>query len=183
MKILLTHAIKEEKVNVNIPNAEIIYVETFYGKTSSALRLMRAICEHKPDMVINFGTAGSINHEVGDIIICNRFIDRDLCKVSLEGLKSEIEMKKVDISNLLGKKNLNYFEGTCNTGDSFITEIADIEGDCIDMEAFAEADVCREMNIPFVSVKYITDVVGKNSVEAWQDKLADARKTLTEFFN
>lgn len=182
MKILLAHAIKEEKIDIRIQNAEVVYVETFYGKTRAALHLMHAICENQPDMVINFGTAGTINHEVGDIIVCNRFIDRDLCKVSLEGLKSEIVLDRIDIPKLLGKNDLHFLEGTCNTGDSFITEIADFEGDCIDMEAFAEADVCREMNIPFVSVKYITDVVGKNSVQAWLDKIADARKALTEFF-
>ena len=57
-----------------------------------------------------------------------------------------------------------------------------LHGDVIDMEAFAEALVCKKMNIPFVSVKYITDVVGKNSLKAWEDKLSDARKGLQRFF-
>ena len=50
------------------------------------------------------------------------------------------------------------------------------------MEAFAEALVCKKMNLSFVSVKYVTDIVGKNSLKAWEDKLSDARKGLQRFF-
>lgn len=182
MKILLAHAIKEEKVDINIPNAEIAYVETGVGKARAALRLMHAICEFHPDLVINFGTSGTTKHEVGDIIVCNRFVDRDLRNVHFGNVISEIKFENINISKLLGKETHAIESGTVNTGDSFVTQVDDFEGDCIDMEAFAEADVCREMNIPFVSVKYITDVVGKNSVEAWQEKLADARRALAEFF-
>ncbi len=181
MKILLVYAIPEEKVEINIPNAEVIYVETGIGKVNAAMRTMRAICEYHPDMVINFGTAGTINHKVGDIFVCNHFIDRDLRKVTLNGVVSEIEFDRDAINRVFTGHQLMY--GTCNTGDSFITQGADIEGDVIDMESYAEADVCREMGIPFIAVKYVTDVVGQNSSEEWYAKIADARKGLTEFFD
>lgn len=181
MKILLVYAIPEEKVEINIPNAEVIYVETGIGKVNAAMRTMHAICEYHPDMVINFGTAGTINHKVGDIFVCNHFIDRDLRKVTLDGVVSEIEFGRDAINRVFTGHQLMY--GTCNTGDSFITQGADIEGDVIDMESYAEADVCREMGIPFISVKYVTDVVGQNSSEEWYAKIADARKGLTEFFD
>ena len=200
MKILLVYAIPEEKIEINIPNAEVIYVETGMGKVNAAMNTMRAICEYNPDMVISFGTAGTINHKVGDIIVCNRFIDRDLRKVTIDGVISEISFPNITetfdsmpcrdaIHRISNGDAMNrvcttyYWHGTCNTGDSFITENAGIEGDVIDMEAFAEAEVCRKMGIPFVSVKYVTDVVGQNSVKDWYDKIADAREGLKEFFN
>ena len=186
MKILLVYAVPEERIEINIPNAEVIYVETGMGKVNAAMKTMRAICDYKPDMVINFGSAGTLNHNVGDIIVCNRFIDRDLQKVTLSGVVSEIVFGTNEARHVLTEQRLNerakVLWGTCNTGDSFITSGADIEGDVIDMESYAMADVCREMGIPFVSVKYVTDVVGQNSVESWQEKLADARKGLSEFF-
>lgn len=186
MKILFVYAIPEEKIEINIPNAEVIYVETGMGKVNAAMKTMRAICEYHPDMVINYGSAGTLNHNIGDIIVCNRFIDRDLQKVTLDGVVSEIVFGTDEARHVLTEQRLNerakVLWGTCNTGDSFITSGADIEGDVIDMESYAMADVCREMGIPFVSVKYVTDVVGKNSVESWQEKLADARNGLTEFF-
>jgi adenosylhomocysteine nucleosidase len=186
MKILFVYAIPEEKIEINIPDVEVIYVETGIGKVNAAMKTMRAICEYHPDMVINYGSAGTLNHNIGDIIVCNRFIDRDLQKVTLDGVVSEIEFDRdarpcvSTIQQLM--KRAKIVNATCNTGDSFITSGADIEGDVIDMESYAIADVCREMGIPFVSVKYVTDVVGQNSVESWQEKLADARNGLTEFF-
>ena len=50
------------------------------------------------------------------------------------------------------------------------------------MEAFAQAIVCKEYNIPFIAVKYVTDLIGQNSVKHWEGKLADARKELGEWF-
>ena len=187
MKILFVYAIPEERIEINIPNAEVIYVETGMGKVNAAMKTMRAICEYHPDMVINYGSAGTLNHNVGDIIVCNRFIDRDLQKVTVNGVVSEIVFGTDAARDVLTEQRLTerakVLWGTCNTGDSFITSGADIEGDVIDMESYAMADVCREMGIPFVAVKYVTDVVGQNSVESWQEKLADARKGLTVFFS
>ncbi len=187
MKILLVYAIPEERIEINIPNAEVIYVETGMGKVNAAMKTMRAICEYHPDMVINYGSAGTLNHNIGDIIVCNRFIDRDLQKVTVNGVVSEIVFGTDAARDVLTEQRLTerakVLWGTCNTGDSFITSGADIEGDVIDMESYAMADVCREMGIPFVAVKYVTDVVGQNSVESWQEKLADARKGLTVFFS
>ena len=186
MKILFVYAIPEEKIEINIPNAEVIYVETGIGKVNAAMHTMRAICEYHPDVVINLGSAGTLNHKVGDIIVCNRFIDRDLHNVTLDGVISEIEFDRDAINRIfLSEHLMNHAKlvGTCNTGDSFITEGTDIEGDVIDMESYAVADVCRNMGIPFVAVKYVTDVVGQNSAQEWYAKLKDAREGLTKFFN
>ena len=181
MKILIVYSIPQEKIEVNIPNAEVIYVETGMGKVNAAKKTMRAICEYHPDMVINIGSAGTLNHKVGDIFVCNHFIDRDLRKVTLDGVVSEIEFGNDAINRIFTGCDLMY--GTCNTGDSFITQGNDIEGDVIDMESYAEADVCREMGVPFFAVKYVTDVVGQNSSEEWFAKLADARAGLKHFFD
>ena len=181
MKILLVYAIPEEKIEINIPNAEVIYVETGMGKVNASMRLMRAICEYHPDMVINAGSAGTLNHKVGDIIVCNRFIDRDLRKVVFDGVISEIDFDRDARPCVFTNRDIVW--GTCNTGDSFITEGNDIEGDVIDMESYAEADVCREMGVPFFAVKYVTDIVGQNSSQEWFAKLADARAGLKHFFD
>ena len=51
------------------------------------------------------------------------------------------------------------------------------------MEAYAQAQVCQIKSIPFISVKYITDRIGENSIKHWEDKLADARVGLSNFLN
>lgn len=179
MKIIAICAIQQESIKIEIPGSEIHFVIGGIGKTQSAFHLTKAICEIKPDMVINFGTAGTVKHHVDDIIVCNRFVDRDLRKVSIAGIDSDYEFELTkDMPFLNTVKEF----GTCNTGDSFVTELADLEGDVVDMEAFAEATVCHEMGIPFLSVKCVTDVIGQNSVKHWEDKLADAREVLKKFF-
>lgn len=63
-----------------------------------------------------------------------------------------------------------------------MTDASGVEGDVVDMEAFAQAQVCMELNIPFMAIKYVTDLIGQNSVKHWEDKLADARRDLETFF-
>lgn len=178
-KIILTHAINDERINVNTPGSDIRYVRTGIGKVKSCMRLADAIYQEHPDLVLNFGTAGTLKHAVGDIFVCRNFIDRDFQKIGIPGLDY-----RINTTDLSGRELFSLHPdqtGTCNTGDSFLTEAADLEGDVFDMEAYAQALLCKEKNIPFLSVKYITDIIGQNSVKHWEDKLEDARKGLTDF--
>lgn len=180
MKWLMTYAVEEEYTEIKFPHDEVIPVCTGIGKVNAAFRLTEAICENQPDAVLNIGTVGTIVHQVGDVFVCRQFIDRDMQKLASLGLPYQIVFREFPVLQDFsweGKK-----EGICNTGDSFLTELTEIEGDIVDMEAYAQAVVCKGRNLPFVLVKYVTDIIGKNSVKHWQDKLAEARKGLNEFF-
>lgn len=186
MKILMTYAVQAEMTELKFPGmigdkeVHVGYLRTGIGKVKSAHHLTDALSQVSPDLVINVGTAGSIHRKVGEIVVCRHFVDRDMQKVSELGLECEI-----DSSALLSEKGYCTHwdnEGTCNTGDSFITELQEVTGDVVDMEAYAQAFVCQAMGVPFISVKYVTDIIGQNSVKHWEDKLADARKGLTNFF-
>ena len=186
MKILVTYAVQGEFTELKFPGligeeeVHIGYIRTGVGKVKSAYYVSEVLNQAKPDLVINVGTAGSIDCQVGDILVCRHFIDRDMQKLADMGLEYEI-----DSSALLAEKGYCMHwagEGICNTGDTFLTELSDVKGDVVDMEAFAQALVCRAKNVPFIAVKYVTDIIGQNSVKHWEDKLADARKGLGEFF-
>ncbi|WP_300901788.1 nucleosidase [uncultured Bacteroides sp.] len=187
MKILVTYAVQGEFTELKFPGligeeeVQIGYLRTGIGKVKSAFYLAEAINQGRPDLVVNIGTAGTIRHRVGDILVCRRFIDRDMQKLNGVGVEWEI-----DSAELLAQKGYCLHwdgngEGVCNTGDSFLTELLDVQGDVVDMEAYAQAMVCRAKEVPFISVKYVTDIIGRNSVKHWEDKLADARKGLGEF--
>ena len=179
MKILVVYAFDEEILPFTIKDAEVTFKRTGMGKVLSAHNLTKALCENKYDLVLNVGTAGTLNHKVGDIFVCHRFIDRDMAKIVLPHVCSDISFpEKVGIDVLDNYEKI----GVSNTGDSFVTEVSDLVGDTVDMEAFALAQVCKEMNVNFVAVKYITDVIGQNSREVWLDKLRDARESLKAFF-
>ncbi|MDR1003882.1 MAG: nucleosidase [Prevotellaceae bacterium] len=187
MKILVTYAVQGEFTELKFPgimNGEEVhigYLRTGIGKVKSAYYLTGIIDQAKPDLVINLGTAGTIHRQVGDIVVCRKFIDRDMLAAAALGVEYEI-----DTTALLEEKGYckTWTEnGTCNTGDTFLTELGDVKGDVVDMESFAQAFVCREKGVPFISVKYVTDILGQNSVKQWEDKLADARVGLDKYFN
>lgn len=181
LKILVTYAVQGEFAEIKWADVEVYYVRTGIGKAKAAFRTADAIQQVQPDIVINMGTAGTINHQVGDVFVCRHFIDRDMQNLAGLGLDY-----KLDSSALLEARGFckHWTESaTCNTGDSFLTELTHIEGDVVDMEAYAEALVCDGKQIPFISVKYVSDVIGQNSVKHWEDKLADARAGLSHFFN
>ncbi|MCF0199787.1 MAG: nucleosidase [Bacteroidales bacterium] len=178
MKIIAIYAIEEEAIELSIPDAEMRSICSGVGKTHAAFRLAKAIGEERPDLVINYGTVGTLKHRVGDIVVCNRFIDRDIVTSKHRPTN---ELVSTPIKGMAIFDEVKTY-GTCNTGDRFVTKLTDIEGDVFDMEAYSEALVCKEMGIPFVAVKYVTDIIGQNSVALWEDKLSDARKALMQFF-
>lgn len=182
-KVLVIYAIDEEFVPFSLAGCELRFVKSGIGKAASAMNLTKAICEERPDFVLNFGTAGTLNHQVGDVFVCNRFVDRDFQAIHFPGLTYEIEVEETFcryISQIWSLSDNHW--GICNTGDSFVTQAETIHGDVVDMEAFAHALVCQEFKLPFVAVKYVTDKIGENSVNHWADKLADARATFIQWF-
>lgn len=180
IKVLVAQALPEECTCTPLPGAHVKHVYTGVGKVNAALRLALAIERVKPDVVINVGTAGTLRHQIGDIVLCTHFADRDLQVLGDLGVVWQQHTESA-VESLPWDWKLPT-EGLCNTGDSFVTDAAGVEGDVVDMEAYAEAQVCNELNIPFLSVKYVTDIVGQNSLKLWEDKLADARRGLSAYF-
>jgi len=183
MKILITYALEEEKGQIQIPDCIVAYCCTGVGKVSTAINTYEALSKEKPDMVMNIGTAGTLHHQVGEIVLCSHFFDRDLEKIAHLGVAFKISFSEA-LLHAGCPKNLLY-NGTVSTGDTFLTDLSESgsHADVFDMEAFAAAQVCQKLGIPFFSVKYVTDVIGQNSIKHWEEKLEDARESLAEFLN
>ena len=111
-------------------------------EVKSAFYLAEAISSAQPDLVVNVGTAGTVRHQVGDVLVCRHFIDRDMQRLS--GFDMECE---IDSSELLEQKGYCLHwqgEGVCNTGDTFLTELSDVKGDVVDMELMPGIGVPRQ---------------------------------------
>ncbi len=181
-KILISFALPEEMPDF-AASESVRVIATRVGKANAAYKLTKNIVDFKPDIVVNAGTSGTVKWNVGDIVVARRFYDRDLAPLTIEGVVSEIEVgEALHIPSIIENREA-FGDFTVNTGDDFVTDLSNVAGDVIDMEGFAQAMVCKEENIPFVSVKYITDIIGQNSVKVWNEKLADARKALGDYFN
>lgn len=189
-KVLITWALAEESVSIESRNNAVHTIITGVGKARAAIATTRAICTWHPDLIINVGTAGTIHHTVGDVLVCNRFVDRDHAKAQLPGLTYEVDMQPALAAAGVGGAWPSMLGGVgsqerfvVNTGDNFVTQHEPTPGDVFDMEAFAQALAARQAGIPLLAVKYVTDVIGRNSVKHWQDKLHDARQTLEAYFD
>ncbi|MBP5419030.1 MAG: nucleosidase [Bacteroidales bacterium] len=180
-KIAVVHAFEAEQIT--LPSNSDMEVKQFIcgcGKAKAAAATMKIVLTYKPDFVLNVGTAGSCNHPIGEILVCNSFLDRNLLPLVEFGLEAKIS---IDTNNEVAQKLISGCTlSTCNTGDNFVYEPFG-DGDVCDMEAFAIAQVCKSESVPMIAIKYVTDIVGQNSVQMWEDKLADARKALTNFLN
>lgn len=182
MDTIISFAIKEEMFGIDMPNVRVI--TTGVGKANAAYRLCKAVATRKPSLVINIGTAGARGFDVGDIIASTKFIDRDLMPLSINGVVSEIETScGVSLPSIVTGQQTSLPNVIVSTGDDFVTGETEFTGSIVDMEAFALATVCHNENIPFVAVKYITDIIGMNSIEHWNSKLAGARSGLAAYFN
>lgn len=186
-KILAICAIEEERVPINFPDCEVLTIVTGIGKVRSAIAVTRALIEYQPDLVISIGTVGTFDFHVGDILVCTRFIDRDYAKLqNLPGIVYKGETAVMDFikhfKSFVNGEWVDRQDYVISTGDNFVTQGESLGADVVDMESFAVFQVCQTESIPFFGVKYVTDVIGKNSIKDWESKLADSRKALTEYF-
>jgi adenosylhomocysteine nucleosidase len=183
MKILMVYALEEERGDIKINGHDIFWCRIGVGKIDSVLNTYKSISDVKPDLVINFGSSGSLDHEIGEILLCTRFLDRDMKRIDIPGIQSEISyMNEIKQLGILKEYNI---DNTVSTGDSFVTKPEDAgpAANVVDMEAYAMAYTCKKADVPFFSVKYVSDIVGQNSVKAWSDKLEDTKIALETFFN
>ncbi len=163
--IVIIGAMPEELKEIELKD-DVILVETGIGKVNAAMKLTEAINKYEVTEIYNFGLAGASSHyEVGDIVLIKdaMYHDFDLtffgyekgqvpnCPVAFQSDKDLVD--KV-------KKVLPYVkESTLFTGDYFMTEAVSVPYIC-DMEGTALYQVAHHYQIPLVSVKVVSDIVG-----------------------
>ena len=174
-RILIVSALPQEVPNFTWPlPGTLLY--TGVGKVNATYKLTdvftRAGGTKRYDLVINYGTAASKAHN--GLVDCTKFIQRDMDATPM-GLKIgetpfEDGPSMIDFSHIKNPIGKNL---CCYTGDSFVTDIQDM--DVVDMEAYALAKTCRNFGINFVSYKYISD---DGNADDWENNCG---KGITEF--
>tara|TARA_Y100001970_G_scaffold110035_1_gene137415 strand:- start:6741 stop:7295 length:555 start_codon:yes stop_codon:yes gene_type:complete len=173
---LLVVALKDEFEHPRKPdNLEIIY--TGVGKVNASFALTKAIYEYKPNRVFNFGTAGAISDNLHGLITVTGFIERDMDATGHD-LGFELGQTPFEEEIIIGESGI-----ICGTGDSFVTSTPSVKCDLVDMEGYALAKVCKYMNIPFQSYKYISDKADNTASEDWQRTVKDGQSLFLEKLN
>ena len=154
------------------------------------------LIEHfKPDYIVNTGSAGGFDPslKVGDIVVSSevRYHDVDLTAFGYEigQLPANppaytphpvlIEAAKTGVSQL---KDIQTLVGLITTGDTFMTKAEDIEKAranfptmaAVEMEGAAIAHTCHQLNVPFVIIRSLSDIAGKESPTSFDEYLETA---------
>jgi len=168
-----------------LENNKTLY--TGVGKVNATYELTNYLSMHvakaKPKLIINYGTAGSRELPIGELVDCTKFTQRDMDVTGLGFMRGQTPFEKevpmvLDYDhvrfNPIGKKL------RCGTGDNFVQTDKDIYSDVFDMEAYALAKVCHHYDIPFISFKYITDNADEHSAGDWVDNCSDGVREFKE---
>lgn len=165
--------------------AQVLY--TGVGKINAAANLARRLAELRcsgetPSKVLNLGTAGSRSVRAHTLVACRRFSQRDM---DVSGLGFERGVTPFDSAPAVLEFPPLFTslpQLTCSTADSFATHLHDVDGDVVDMEAFALARVCVAERVPFGCAKYVTDGADSDSAVHWEAALEAAAQSFARLY-
>lgn len=175
-----------------VANNTVVVLQCGIGKVNAAIGTMTMIFQYSPDMIINTGVSGGADKSINvmDIVVGDRVSYHDVwcgpeCKMGVvQGLPNYFEGSKSIISKLPPSQLLKY--GLIVSGDQFVESIEKVnkikenypEALAVDMESGAIAHVCEVMNVPFLSLRVISDSPGAshNSTCQYNDFWEDAPK-------
>ena len=156
---------------------DIILCKCGIGKVNSAMATTILIDHFECDLIINTGIAGGIcGVNTKDVVIGNKFMyyDVDVCAFGyafgqVPGMPkfyladSEMVLKTKTILKQLG---IAYKEAMVYSGDSFVNRLdllKNVETNVVsicEMEGTSIAQVCVKSGVEFVSIRYVSDIVG-----------------------
>ena len=147
---------------------------TGVGKVNAASTTEQIIKDYKPELIINYGTAGAVNPNVNGLVRVTGFVDRDM-DATPQGFKLGQTPFEKEQDILLGTPIL-----VCGSGDTFAVEKPKIDCDLVDMEAYAIAKVCKKYGVKFLCYKYISDSADGDAPEDWAKNVAKGCKKFKE---
>jgi len=177
--ILIVCALEQEtQGQLGDYDPDVIY--TGVGKVNATYKLtsyLESFGEYMPyKIVINYGTAGSRDLPIGELVDCTKFTQRDMDVTGMGFIKGQTPFEK-EVPMILDYDHIQFNpigkKLRCGTGDNFVQTDKDTYSDVFDMEAYALAKVCHHYKVPFISFKYITDNADEHSPKDWEDNLGD----------
>ena len=166
--MIILVALEDElsKEDLNEPQIEHMGV----GKINAAIKTIEAIEKYSPKLIINYGTAGSLNKEISGLVEATSFFQRDMDASPL-GIKFGETPFEDSFKIHFGRDGFS-----CGTGDSFVTNTPEIITDIVDMEAYAIAKICKMNHIDFRCFKYISDQADNNASQDWKENVTRGKK-------
>ncbi|MCA1039026.1 5'-methylthioadenosine/S-adenosylhomocysteine nucleosidase [Bacillus infantis] len=164
--------------------AEVILLRSGIGKVNAAMSSAILLERFKPDYIINTGSAGGFNPElnVGDVVISTevRHHDVDVTAFGYEygqvpqlpaAFEADQELIRIAEDSAKEISSIQTVRGLIATGDSFMSDPERVEAirtkftdlQAVEMEAAAIAQVAYQFGTPFVVIRSLSDIAGKES--------------------
>lgn len=180
---------------------EVVLLKSGVGKVNAGMSTAILLNQFKPDVVINTGSAGGYdkNLEVGAIVISDevRHHDVDATIFGYEigqvpqmpaGYKADAKLMAAAEAAVEKIGEHKAATGLITTGDSFMDDPSRaavvVENfptvKAVEMEAAAVAQVCYQFNTPFVVIRALSDIAGKESNISFDEFLPVAAKHSTQ---
>ncbi len=158
---------------------DLVIAKSGVGKVNAAITTTLLLTIYKPEYVLNIGVAGGLaGTKIKDIVIASGVAYSDVSLVDIDavpyGKMGDDPLIVYPDSDLVNKamRVLNhasrpYRKGNIVSGDSFVTKkaalapILAVIPDVVacEMEGMAIAMTCHKFNVPFLSVRGISDLV------------------------
>ena len=207
---LLREEIKSAQTNIiagcefiegEIGNHRVILVKSGIGKVNAAMATTLLLEKYKPDIVLNTGSAGGFDssHDVGTVVISNEVRHHD---VDVTAFGYEYGQVPGQPAGYLADKNLvdlarkavddigkhSQVTGLIASGDAFMNDPIHVEEVrkrfpsmiAAEMEAAAVAQVCHQFDTPFVVIRALSDIAGKESSISFDEFLPVAARHSTD---
>ncbi|MGD6876497.1 5'-methylthioadenosine/S-adenosylhomocysteine nucleosidase [Bacillus infantis] len=164
--------------------AEVILLRSGIGKVNAAMSSAILLERFKPDYIINTGSAGGFNPElnVGDVVISTevRHHDVDVTAFGYEygqvpqlpaAFEADQDLIRIAEDCASEISDIQTVRGLIATGDSFMSDHERVEAirtkftdlQAVEMEAAAIAQVSHQFGTPFVVIRSLSDIAGKES--------------------
>lgn len=173
---------------------EVILSKSGIGKVNAAVSTTLMNQLYHPDYIVNTGSAGGLDKglAVGDVVVSDevRYNDVDATAFGYEfGQVPRMPAMFTPDEQLIqvAKKGaeeagMAMAQGLIISGDSFMSDHERVEGlkkifnqpQCAEMEAGAIAQVCYQFEVPFVIIRSLSDIAGKDALMSYEEFLETA---------
>ena len=163
---------------------DVVLLKSGIGKVNAAMSTAILLEKYAPTAVINTGSAGGFSPElkVGDVVISTEVVHHDV-DVTIFGYAYgqvpnlpptfKADEKLIAVAEEAAKKieDVQVVQGLIATGDSFMNDPERVqfvrnkfpELQASEMEAAAIAQVAHQFGIPFIIIRALSDIAGKES--------------------
>lgn len=157
----------------------VVIAESGIGKVNSAMMTQHLIDKYNVDVIISSGCAGSLTNDlkVMDVIIplyvtYHDFLPERVMRYSVpdEGnITVDESLRKTFKDTINGMQGVRHAETPICSGDCYVTDdemakkiVEKTGATVVDMESASIAHVARKNNIPFITIRTISDFADGN---------------------